>query len=159
MFVYGEDGLDEISLLGKTTIAELADGEIKRYTIAPEDFGLKSCKLEDIKTIAKYRPKALTLMGGEDGKEPVFAVGITNGTGNINSVGASFGRETNDEEKLASITLVNNCACGADVKECVAEDIGPIVMNLNKVEAAIPAVLEEIAAEKAAILANISVAQ
>ena len=50
MFVYGEDGLDEISLLGKTTIAELADGEIKRYTIAPEDFGLKSCKLEDIKT-------------------------------------------------------------------------------------------------------------
>ncbi len=50
MFVYGEDGLDEISLLGKTSIAELADGEIKRYTIAPEDFGLKSCKLEDIKT-------------------------------------------------------------------------------------------------------------
>lgn len=50
MFVYGEDGLDEISLLGKTTIAELKDGEIKRYTIAPEDFGLKSCKLEDIKT-------------------------------------------------------------------------------------------------------------
>ena len=31
-------------------------------------------KLEDIKTIAKYRPKALTLMGGEDGKEPIFAV-------------------------------------------------------------------------------------
>ena len=27
-------------------------------------------KLEDIKTIAKYNPKALTLMGGEDGRSP-----------------------------------------------------------------------------------------
>lgn len=50
MFVYGEDGLDEISLLGKTKVYELKDGEILKYTIAPEDFGLKSCKLEDIKT-------------------------------------------------------------------------------------------------------------
>lgn len=50
MFVYGEDGLDEISLLGKTRIYELKDGEILKYTIAPEDFGLKSCSLEDIKT-------------------------------------------------------------------------------------------------------------
>ena len=50
MFVYGEDGLDEISLLGKTKIYELKDGEILKYTIAPEDFGLKSCTLEDIKT-------------------------------------------------------------------------------------------------------------
>ena len=50
MFVYGEDGLDEISLLGKTKIYELKDGEILKYTICPEDFGLKSCKLEDIKT-------------------------------------------------------------------------------------------------------------
>ena len=50
MFVYGEDGLDEISLLGKTSICELKDGELLRYTIAPEDFGLERCKLEDIKT-------------------------------------------------------------------------------------------------------------
>ena len=50
MFVYGEDGLDEISLLGKTKVYELKDGEILKYTIAPEDFGLKSCTLEDIKT-------------------------------------------------------------------------------------------------------------
>lgn len=27
-----------------------------------------SLKLDDIKTIAKYRPKALTLMGGDDGQ-------------------------------------------------------------------------------------------
>ena len=115
-------------------------------------------KLEDIRNVEKYRPNALYLMGGEDGKEPIFRVGTAK-KGSLSEYGIEFAAETHDDEKLASITLVNNCACGADVKECVAEDIGPIVMNLNKVEAAIPAVLEEIAAEKAAILANISVAQ
>ena len=45
-------------------------------------------KLEDIKTIEKYRPKELVLKGGEDGKEPIFGVGTTHGAGNINAVGA-----------------------------------------------------------------------
>ena len=50
LFVHGLDGLDEISLLGKTRINELKDGEISTYEIAPEDFGLPRCCLEDIKT-------------------------------------------------------------------------------------------------------------
>lgn len=50
MFVYGLDGLDEISLLGKTRINELRNGEVRTYEICPEDFGLNSCTLEDIKT-------------------------------------------------------------------------------------------------------------
>ncbi|MDD3654032.1 MAG: anthranilate phosphoribosyltransferase [Desulfotomaculaceae bacterium] len=50
MFVHGLDGLDEISLLGKTRINELKDGEITTYEIAPEDFGLARCTLEEIMT-------------------------------------------------------------------------------------------------------------
>ncbi len=50
MFVHGLDGLDEISLLGKTRIVELKDGSLNTFEIAPEDFGLNRCKLEDIKT-------------------------------------------------------------------------------------------------------------
>jgi len=50
MFVHGVDGLDEISLLGTTQVIELKDGEFKRYDITPEQFGLKRCQLEDIKT-------------------------------------------------------------------------------------------------------------
>jgi len=50
MFVHGLDGLDEISLMGETDIVELDNGEFKRYTIKPEDFGLKRCTLEEIKT-------------------------------------------------------------------------------------------------------------
>ena len=50
MFVYGLDGLDEISLLGKTRINELKNGEVKTYEIQPEDFGLEHCTIDDIKT-------------------------------------------------------------------------------------------------------------
>ena len=50
MFVYGMDGLDEISLMGKTRINELNNGKVSTYEIAPEDFGLKRCTLDDIKT-------------------------------------------------------------------------------------------------------------
>ena len=50
MFVHGQDGLDEISLLGKTEILELKEGEFYRYEIEPEEFGLTRCTLEDIKT-------------------------------------------------------------------------------------------------------------
>ena len=50
MFVHGLDGLDEISLLGKTRINELRNGQVRSYEIAPEDFGLERCTLDDIKT-------------------------------------------------------------------------------------------------------------
>jgi anthranilate phosphoribosyltransferase len=50
LFVHGMDGLDEISLLGKTRINEIQNGSIKSYEIAPEDFGFSRCKLEDIAT-------------------------------------------------------------------------------------------------------------
>lgn len=50
LFVHGLDGLDEISLLGKTRINEIKDGAISSYEISPEDFGLTRCTLEDIAT-------------------------------------------------------------------------------------------------------------
>lgn len=114
-------------------------------------------KLEEIRKVEKYRPKALYLMGGEDGKEPIFRVG-TSKKGSIGEYGIEFASATHDDEKLASITVGAPVAAG-DIKDAVAEFYGPIIMNLNKVEAAIPAVLDEIDAEKAAVLENIQVAQ
>ncbi|MDG5501450.1 anthranilate phosphoribosyltransferase [Marinobacter sp. BGYM27] len=45
MVVHSKDGLDEISLANKTHVAELKNGEIIEYDIAPEDFGIKSQSL------------------------------------------------------------------------------------------------------------------
>ncbi|HHY71987.1 MAG TPA: anthranilate phosphoribosyltransferase [Bacillus bacterium] len=50
LFVHGLDGLDEISLLGKTRINELNNGKITTYEIAPEDFGMSRCTLDEIVT-------------------------------------------------------------------------------------------------------------
>ncbi len=48
MVVHGMEGLDEISLCGPTRISELRDGEIRNYTLTPEEVGLKRCRLEEI---------------------------------------------------------------------------------------------------------------
>lgn len=116
--------------------------------------------LEDYRKIAKYRPKALVLMGGEDGKEPIFRVGFANnGPGCIGEYGAEFAEATHDEKKLASITLLYRGDNGENIKEAVADEIGAAVMKLSKLEATLPGVLTEIDAEMAQIMANIAVAQ
>jgi len=48
LVVHGLEGLDEISLCGPTKVAELRDGEVKEYTIEPEQLGLKRCLLADL---------------------------------------------------------------------------------------------------------------
>jgi anthranilate phosphoribosyltransferase len=42
-------GLDEISILGPTDIAEVKGTTVEHYTISPEDFGIKTATFDDIK--------------------------------------------------------------------------------------------------------------
>jgi anthranilate phosphoribosyltransferase len=46
---HGGDGLDEITTTASTEIVELKDGEIRSFTIAPEDVGLKRAAPADLK--------------------------------------------------------------------------------------------------------------
>ncbi|OPX18591.1 anthranilate phosphoribosyltransferase [candidate division WOR-3 bacterium 4484_100] len=48
LVVYSEDGLDEITTTGQTFISELKGSKIEDYTIVPEDFGLKRCRIEEL---------------------------------------------------------------------------------------------------------------
>ncbi len=47
--VHGEGGLDELSLLGPTVVAEWDGTKVSQTVITPEDAGLKPCSLEDLK--------------------------------------------------------------------------------------------------------------
>jgi anthranilate phosphoribosyltransferase len=47
--VHGADGLDEISISGETSVAELRDGAVRSFTAVPEDFGLRRAPLETIR--------------------------------------------------------------------------------------------------------------
>lgn len=112
--------------------------------------------LEAIKKVKKYRPDALILKGGEDGKEPIFALGV--GDGGINKYGASFNHETHDDAKLAVCTLTTTYE-GDDIEDFIADEIGSAIINLNKLEAKLPQVIAEIDEEKETIKSNITVAQ
>jgi len=48
MVVHSDDGLDEISLVGGTSVAELQGGEIREYRIAPTDFGIAEQNLDGL---------------------------------------------------------------------------------------------------------------
>lgn len=48
MVVYGQDGLDEISLSAKTTCCEIRDGNIYGYVIEPEQFGFSKCSKAEL---------------------------------------------------------------------------------------------------------------
>jgi anthranilate phosphoribosyltransferase len=48
MIAHGLDGLDEISTIGKTSIAWLKDGKVTKLVIAPKDLGIKLATLKEI---------------------------------------------------------------------------------------------------------------
>jgi anthranilate phosphoribosyltransferase len=68
MIVHGLEGLDEISLCGPTLVAELRDGQVKEYTIAPEQFGLQRCSLEELHG-GNAAQSAIIVRGVLDGKK------------------------------------------------------------------------------------------
>lgn len=69
MVVHSQDGLDEISTAFPTQIAEVVDGEIRSYTLEPEQYGFKRCALADYQggTIEDNARIIIRLLNGEAG--------------------------------------------------------------------------------------------
>ncbi|KAB7628155.1 anthranilate phosphoribosyltransferase [Alkalilimnicola sp. S0819] len=49
LVVHSDDGLDEISIGAATSVAELDQGEVREYRIAPEDFGMERADLDTVR--------------------------------------------------------------------------------------------------------------
>ena len=112
---------------------------------------------EQIKTMKKYRPNALKLYEGEGAnKKLVFEVDIEEGPGFINRAGAIYSERT-DASGKATITL-NIPEDVADAKEWAADKLGVSILHLRKLEKQFAPMLTEVAAEKEAVAAAISVA-
>ncbi len=47
--VHGEDGMDELTTTGASSVAALADGTIRRFEVGPEDAGLPRASEDDLK--------------------------------------------------------------------------------------------------------------
>jgi len=69
MVVHGEDGLDEVSISGKTRVSRFKGGHVENFYIEPEDFGLWRNKIEYIRGGNKEENAKITLsiLRGEKG--------------------------------------------------------------------------------------------
>jgi len=65
--VYGDDGLDEISLNAPTFVAEVDGGSVQTFEISPTDVGLKATKLNGIRIESADESAALirSVLGGK----------------------------------------------------------------------------------------------
>lgn len=64
--VHGEDGLDEITITGRTRVSELKGGRVENYFIEPADFGIKTGRMDD-------------LLGGESKENAEITISILTG--------------------------------------------------------------------------------
>lgn len=48
LLVSGSDGMDEVTLTGKTHVCEIRQGELHAYQITPEQFGFERCSIEHL---------------------------------------------------------------------------------------------------------------
>lgn len=57
--VHGTDGLDEITLSGKTFVGALKNGQVKPYLVSPTDFGLRPGKTGHLKAATPKESSAI----------------------------------------------------------------------------------------------------
>ena len=59
LVVHGAGGLDEISLSGPTSVAEVRAGSLRTYEVSPTDFGKQEARLEAIRGCSQQQNAAL----------------------------------------------------------------------------------------------------
>jgi len=67
--VHGEDGLDEVSISGRTNVSRFREGSVRNFTIQPEDFGIWKNDIEHIRGGDKEENASITVsvLKGEEG--------------------------------------------------------------------------------------------
>lgn len=69
LVIHGSDSMDEFTVTGKTIVAELRDGMVKKYQFDPSDLGLKKRKLDELKGGQSSKENAeiiLSILSGEE---------------------------------------------------------------------------------------------
>jgi anthranilate phosphoribosyltransferase len=76
LLVTGEDGVDELSISAPTTVVEVLDGDLRRYTVTPEEVGLERAPAEAVPggDPAQNADTARRIFAGEPGVARDLAV-------------------------------------------------------------------------------------
>jgi anthranilate phosphoribosyltransferase len=67
--VHGEDGLDEITLTGETSVTELKNGTLRSFAIRPEEMGFRRVTLDELRggDVDTNAHVARAVLGGQPG--------------------------------------------------------------------------------------------
>ncbi len=122
-----------------------------------------SLKFEELKRIAKYSPESLVLKGGEDNKEDVFRIGVTEGEGRIGTYAAEFNSSSRgedglaDEDGFATLTMKFAVSPDENIKEVIADKLGTPMIYLARLEDKLPHVLERLNRERENLINGMTV--
>jgi anthranilate phosphoribosyltransferase len=87
MVVHSRDGLDEISIGDATDVAELKDGQIRRFTLQPEQFGFQRSPLDSIRVSDAGESLAMIRGVLEDNPGPARDIVVFNAGATIYAAG------------------------------------------------------------------------
>lgn len=139
-----DETLSDMGLTEKAVISVLANknNAAKAQIIGSAAVITSDLTPDQIKTVKKYHPEALTLYDEEE--EPIFAVDVEeDSTGSINACGAVFGSAVNADGK-ATITCVIDPALS---KEDLLDKLGRPILKLTELEKNMPDVLDKVKSE------------
>jgi anthranilate phosphoribosyltransferase len=107
--VHGEGGLDEISLAGPTIVAEVRDGTVRRFTVAPEEFGVEPALLGAVRGGTATENAALVqrILEGEAG--PPRDIVVINAAAAL--VAAGISKNFRDGAEVARSAIDSGKAC------------------------------------------------
>ncbi len=97
MVVHSRDGLDEISCGAATDVAELKDGQIRRFAIRPEDFGLRRSPIDLLKVDDAAQSLAVIRGVLEDQSGPARDIVMLNAGAAIYTAGIAHSLQTGIE--------------------------------------------------------------
>jgi anthranilate phosphoribosyltransferase len=97
MVVHSRDGLDEISIADATEVAELKEGQIRRYLLRPEDFGLQRASLDAIRVEDAAQSLGLIRQVLEDRPGPARDIVVLNAGAAIYCSGLAQGLQAGIE--------------------------------------------------------------
>ncbi|MES9814905.1 MAG: anthranilate phosphoribosyltransferase [Candidatus Thiodiazotropha sp.] len=104
MVVHSHDGLDEISIGDVTDVAELKDGQIRRFTIQPEQFGLQRSPLDAIRVNDAAGSLAMIRGVLEDSPGPARDIVVFNAGAAIYTAGLAENLQAGIEKANHAIT-------------------------------------------------------
>lgn len=103
--VFGNEGLDEISLSGPTSFAEIVGSEVSYFELSPEDLGVESADTSHLKASSPKESARMieNVLTGNSPSGPAFDMVLINAAAAISLTDASTGLKESLEKARASI--------------------------------------------------------